>query len=114
MLKTPREIIRILMTLNDYYHIKSNYVIVGKKNAQDPSRREPFAPGFLSSIDCKKEVLKGLKEMDSRQRKILLLYYSFSKSTDDIKNILKQLQGKRLNKSSELKVYDISGIDSSY
>ena len=88
MQKTSKEIIQILMTLNDYYHIKSNYVIVGKKNAQDPSRREPFAPGFLSSIDCKKEVLKGLKEMDSRQRKILLLYYSLSKSPDDIVIIL--------------------------
>jgi DNA-directed RNA polymerase specialized sigma subunit len=88
MLKTSKEIIQILITLNDYYHLKSNYVIVGKAKAKDPSRREPFAPGFLSSIDCKKEILKGLKEMDARQRQILILYYSFSKSPDDIVKIL--------------------------
>lgn len=76
------------MTLNDYYHIKSNYVIAGKAKAKDPSGREPFAPGFLSSIDCKKEILKGLKKMDNRQRQILLLYYSFSKPPDDIVKIL--------------------------
>ena len=44
--------------------------------------------GDLSSIDCRKEILKGLKELGSRQRKILLLYYSFSKSPDDIVKIL--------------------------
>ena len=77
MQKTSKEIIQILMTLNDYYHIRSNYVIAGKAKTKDPSGREPFAPGFLSSIDCKKEVLKGLKKMDNRQKQILLLYYSF-------------------------------------
>ncbi len=88
MQKTSKEIIQILTTLNDYYHLKSNYVIVGKAKTKDPARREPFAPGFLSSIDCKKEILKRLKEMDNRQRQILLLYYSFSKSPDDIVKIL--------------------------
>lgn len=87
-MKTPNEIIKILITLNNYYHLKPNHVIVAKAKARDPSRREPFAPGFLSSIDCKKEVVKGLKEMDSRQRKILLPYYSFSKSPNDIVKIL--------------------------
>ncbi len=88
MQKTSKEIIQILMTLNDYYHIRSNYVIVGKAKTKDPSKREPFAPGFLSSIDCKREVLKGLKEMDNRQKQILLLYYSFSKPPDDIAKTL--------------------------
>ena len=84
MLKTSKEIIQTLMTLNDYYHIRSNHVIAGKAKAKDPSQREPFAPGFLSSIDCRKEILKGLKELDNRQRQILVLYYSFSKAPDDI------------------------------
>lgn len=88
MQKSSKEIIQILMTLNDYYHIKSNYVIAGKAKTRDPSQREPFAPGFLSSIDCRKEILKGLKEMNNRQRQILVLYYSFSKSPDDIAKIL--------------------------
>ena len=74
--------------VNYYYHIKSNYVIAGKAKTKDSSKRESFAPGFLSSIDCRKEVLKGLKEMDNRQKQILLLYYSFSKPPDDIAKIL--------------------------
>lgn len=76
------------MTLDDYYHIRSNHVVAGKAKTRDSSSREPFAPGFLSSIDCKKEVLKGLKEMGDRHREILLLYYSFSKPPDDIAKIL--------------------------
>ena len=97
------------MTLNDYYHLKSNYVIVGKAKTKDPARREPFAPGFLSSIDCKKEILKRLKEMDNRQRQILILYYSFSKSPDDIVKILNisvrhlyRLKKKALNDLTDL------------
>ncbi|MCJ7666574.1 MAG: hypothetical protein MUO59_07560, partial [Actinobacteria bacterium] len=58
-----KKIIQILMTLNDYYHIKSNSIITVRGGGSDPSGREPFAPGFLFSIDCKKKVLKGLKEM---------------------------------------------------
>ena len=76
------------MTLEDYYYLKSNCVIVGKAKKRDPSRREPFAPGFLSSIDRKKEILKGLKKLDNRQRQILLLYYSLSKAPNDIAKIL--------------------------
>jgi len=88
MQETSKKIIQILMTLNDYYHIKSNSIITIKGGVSDPSGREPFAPGFLSSIDCKRKILKGLKEMDSRRREILLLYYSFSKPPDDIAKIL--------------------------
>lgn len=84
MEKSTKDIIQTLMTLDDYYHIKSNYVIAGKAKTRDSSKREPFAPGFLSSIDCRKEILKGLNKLDDRQRQILLQYYSFSKSLDDI------------------------------
>jgi len=44
MLKTPKEIIQILMTLNDYYHIKSNSIIVIKTGLKNPTKRDPFAP----------------------------------------------------------------------
>lgn len=54
MLKTPKEIIQILMTLNDYYHIKSNSIIVIKVGSKDSNKRNPFVLGFLSSIDYKK------------------------------------------------------------
>jgi len=45
------------MKLNDYYYIKSNYVITGKAKTRDPSKSEPIYKNLLldhQSINSKK------------------------------------------------------------
>ena len=47
ILDTPEEVINTLKTLNDYYYLKSNFIIYPKSNKSDIRDREPFRPGFF-------------------------------------------------------------------
>jgi len=47
MLDTSGEVIKSLKTLNDYYCLKSNFIIYPKSNKTDIRDREPFRPGFF-------------------------------------------------------------------
>ena len=71
------EIIHILKTLNDFYCLKSGSIICPKR--EKVVYREPFKGGFLGSVDRRTEVVKRLKKLETRQREILLFYYTFSK-----------------------------------
>ena len=64
MRKTSKEIIQILMTLNDYYHIKSNYVIAGKAKTRDETIQF-FSPGrafelYDLVLDCSRSIIGGI------------------------------------------------------
>ena len=61
MLDITGEVINTLKTLNDYYYLKSNFIIYPKSNKSDIRNREPFRLGFLSSIEKRSELLKRLK-----------------------------------------------------
>ena len=84
MLDTPGEVINTLKTLNDYYCLKSNFIIYPKSNKSDIRNREPFRPGFLSSIDERKELIRRLDKLNKREKTILLLFYTFAKPMDYI------------------------------
>lgn len=79
MLDTPGEVIKTLKTLNDYYCLKSNFIIYPKSNKTDIKDREPFCPGFLDGIEIRKELLKRLDKLDEKEKTTLLLFYTFYK-----------------------------------
>ena len=88
MLDTPGEVIKTLKTLNDYYCLKSNFIIYPKSNKTDIRDREPFRPGFLSSIDERKELIRRLDKLNKREKTILVLFYTFAKPMDYIEHKL--------------------------
>jgi len=88
MLDTPGEVVNTLKTLNDYYYLKSNFIIYPKSNKTDIRDREPFRPGFLSSIDERKELIRRLNKLEERGKTILLLFYTFGKPMDYIEHKL--------------------------
>ena len=88
MFDTPGEVISTLKTLNDYYCLKSNFIIYPKSNKSDIRDREPFRPGFLSSIDERKELIRRLDKLNKRGKTILLLFYTFAKPMDYIEHKL--------------------------
>lgn len=83
---TLKEIVNILITLNDYYSISSNYLINCKKSNKQIRDKEPFYNGFLSEIEKREEVVKRLNLLESREREVLLLYYTFGKEMNYIAN----------------------------
>ena len=87
MLDTPGGVINTLKTLNDYYYLKSNFIIYPKSNKSDIRDREPFRSGFLSSIDERKELIRRLDKLNKREKTILLLFYTFVKPMDYIAEI---------------------------
>ena len=88
MLDTPGEVINVLKTLNDYYCLKSNFIIYPKSNKTDIRNREPFRPGFLNSIEKRSELLKRLNKLNKNEKNILLLFYTFCKSITYIEHAL--------------------------
>ena len=80
MLDTHGEVINTLKTLNDYYCLKSNFIIYPKSNKSCNRDREPFRPGFLCGIEIREELIKRLDKLSKKERTTLLLYYTFYKS----------------------------------
>ena len=89
MLNSYEEIINTLKTLNDYYYLRSNFIVCHKSSKLDIRSREPFRQGFLSSIEKRSELLKRLNKLDKREKTILLLFYTFSKPINYIGHALR-------------------------
>ena len=88
MLDSYEEVISTLKTLNDYYCLKSNFIIYPKSNKSDIRNREPFRPGFLGSIEKRSELLKRLNKLNKNEKTILLLFYTFCKPITYIEHTL--------------------------
>ena len=88
MFGTPGEVINTLKTLNDYYYLKSNFIIYPKSNKSDIRDREPFRPGFLRSIEKRSELLKRLNKLNKNEKTILLLFCTFCKPITYIEHAL--------------------------
>ena len=88
MFDTPGEVINTLKTLNDYYCLKSNFIICPKHGKLDIKSREPFRPGFLDSIEIRKELIKRLNKLEEKEKTILLLFYTFGKPINYIEREL--------------------------
>ena len=84
MLSTPEKVISGLKTLNDCYYLKSKSIVYANHDSLDSKYREPFRKGFLSEADKRFELIKRLNKLDDRERKILLLFYTFSVPIDHI------------------------------
>ena len=89
MLDSYGEVINTLKTLNDYYYLKSNFIIYPKSNKSDIRDREPFRPGFLRSIEKRSELLKRLNKLNKNEKTILLLFYTFCKPITYIEHALR-------------------------
>ena len=89
ILNTIGEVINTLKTLNDYYYLKSNFIIYPKSNKSDIRNREPFRPGFLSGIEKRSELLKRLNKLNKNEKTILLLFYTFCKPITCIEHALR-------------------------
>ncbi len=80
MFDSYEEVISTLKSLNDYYYIKSNFIICPRLCKLNTGSRELFCFGFLDSIEKKRELVKRLKKLEEREKTVLLLFYSLGKS----------------------------------
>ena len=88
MLDSYNEVIITLKSLNDYYYLKSNFIICPKLGKFNTKGREPFSSGFLESIEIRNELLRRLNKLEEREKNILLLFYTFGKPIDYIEQEL--------------------------
>jgi len=84
MLDSYGEVISALKILNDYYQLKSNFIICPKLRKLNIKGRELFCIGFLDTIDKRKELLRRLNKLEEREKTILLLFYTFGKAMNYI------------------------------
>jgi DNA-directed RNA polymerase specialized sigma subunit len=88
MLDTREEVIGTLKSLNDYYYVKSNFIICTKPDKSNIEGKDPFRHGFIDSIDIRKELINRLRGLQEKERVALLLFYTLGKPAEQIKLIL--------------------------
>lgn len=79
MLDSYEDVIRTLKSLNDYYFIKSNFIICPKLSRLNIKGREPFCLGFLDSIETRKELIRRLNKLEVKEKTMLVLFYTLNK-----------------------------------
>lgn len=84
MLDSYKEIISTLKSLNDYYYLKSNFIISPKLGKFNINEKEPFRYGFLEGMEIRNELLRRLNNLKSKEKDILLLFYTFGKPMEYI------------------------------
>ena len=70
-----------------YYYIKSNFIIHPKLSSLKLKGKEPFRPGFIDSIDIRKELINRLSRLPEREKISLLLFYTYGKPAKQISEI---------------------------
>jgi len=88
MLDSREEVINTLKSLNDFYYIKSNFIIHPKLSSLKMKGKEPFRRGFIDSIDIRKELINRLIRLPEKEKITLLLFYTFGKSVKQISEVL--------------------------
>ncbi|GFP25381.1 hypothetical protein HKBW3S43_01132 [Candidatus Hakubella thermalkaliphila] len=85
MLDTRQEVVRALVTLPDYYQIKSSSLItiLARKKYYDKGR-DPFGRKFLDNLEVRYELLRRLALLDERERNLLFMWYIETKPVVEI------------------------------
>jgi DNA-directed RNA polymerase specialized sigma24 family protein len=74
MFQTVGEVVGALKTFGDFYHPRTNSVLVANGNGRDP-HADPFRRGFIDSLEVRTELLRRLASLDERDRTVVMLWY---------------------------------------
>lgn len=74
MLTTTGEVVGALKAFGDFYHPKTNSILIASGSPRDP-HGDPFRRGFIDSLEIRTELLRRLATLEERDRNLVMLWY---------------------------------------
>lgn len=74
MLETVGEVAGALKAFGDFYHPKTNSILMTSGSPRDP-HGDPFRRGFIDSLEIRTELLRRLAKLEERDRNLVMLWY---------------------------------------
>ena len=89
MLNSAREVIRCLVTYNDWWQPSSGSILLVGGARRDQTLRDGLNPGVIEGLDERTELIRRMQSLSERDRHLLFLWYVKQQHVDEIADELK-------------------------
>jgi DNA-directed RNA polymerase specialized sigma subunit len=84
VLDSPREVIRCLVTYNDWWQPSSGSILLVGGARRDKNLRDGLSPGVVETLDERTELSRRMQSLNEDDRNILFLWYVKQLHVDQI------------------------------
>jgi len=88
VLDSPREVIRCLVTYNDWWQPSSSSILLVGGARRDKNLRDGLSPGVVETLDERTELSRRMQFLNENDRHILFLWYVKQLHVDQIADSL--------------------------
>jgi hypothetical protein len=88
VLNSPREVIRCLVTYNDWWQPSSGSILLVGGARRDKTLRDGLNPGIVETLDERTELSRRMQHLNEDDRQLLFLWYVRQEHVDHIADSL--------------------------